>query len=81
MLTYLTGYMGSGKTTAGKKLADRLGYTFIDLDKYIENKYRITIPHLFARYDEGAFRKLEKETITETFKLKNAVISTGGGTP
>jgi len=81
MLIYLIGYMGSGKSTIGKKLAARLGYDFIDLDKMIEHKYKISIPDLFSRYDEGAFRKLEKETLHETFKLKSKVISTGGGTP
>lgn len=81
MLIYLIGYMGSGKTTAGKVLAEKLDYTFLDLDKHIENKYKINIPDLFAKYDEGAFRKLERETLHETFKLKNTVVSTGGGTP
>jgi len=81
MLIYLIGYMGSGKTTVGKKLAARLCYSFLDLDKKIENKYKITIPNLFTKYDEETFRKLEQETLHDTINLTNTVISTGGGTP
>ncbi len=81
MRIYLIGYMGSGKTTTGKKLADSLGYRFIDLDKMIENKFHITIPTLFEKYDENAFRIVEKKILTDTFKIDNVVISTGGGTP
>lgn len=73
--------MGSGKTTIGKKLATRLGFLFIDLDGFIENKYRITIPELFNKYDEDAFRLVEHQSLQETFSFSNAVISTGGGTP
>jgi shikimate kinase len=78
---YLIGFMGGGKTTAGKKLARLCGREFIDLDAMIEGKYRITIPDLFERYDEAAFRKVEHETLKQTFLLQNQVISTGGGTP
>lgn len=81
MRIYLTGYMGSGKTTVGKELANRLGFSFTDLDKLIENKYRITIPDIFTRYDENAFRLMEHETLQDTFAMSNVVISTGGGTP
>lgn len=73
--------MGSGKTTIGKKLATRLGFLFIDLDNLIENKYRITIPDIFNRFDEDAFRMVEHKSLKETFTFSNAVISTGGGTP
>jgi len=81
MRIYITGYMGSGKSTIGKKLATKLGLLFIDLDQLIENKYRITIPDIFNRYDEDAFRLVEHNTLLETFTFDNAVISTGGGTP
>ena len=46
---FLTGYMGSGKSTAGKKLATKLDYEFIDLDKFIESEYQLTIPEIFAK--------------------------------
>lgn len=78
---YLIGFMGSGKSTVGKKLGNQLGRSFIDLDTLIENKYRISIPDLFSRFDEAAFRKVEHETLKETLKLQNHVIATGGGTP
>ncbi|MBL0328814.1 MAG: hypothetical protein IPP64_05200 [Bacteroidetes bacterium] len=45
---FLTGYMGSGKSSAGKTLATQLGYEFIDLDKFIEQEYKMTIPEIFA---------------------------------
>jgi shikimate kinase len=81
MLIYLTGYMGSGKTTAGLKLAVKLGYAFADLDVMIENKFKITISQFFKKYGEPAFRKVERECLLETFSYSNTVISTGGGTP
>lgn len=81
MLIYLIGFMGSGKTTVGKKLATQLNYNIIDLDDQIEEKYRITIPDIFNRFDENAFRKIEHDVLLETINLKNTVISTGGGTP
>ncbi len=73
--------MGSGKTTTGRRLAKKLGCKFIDLDEMIEEKYHITIPTLFDKYDEDAFRLLEKKTLSETFNTDNTVISTGGGSP
>ena len=78
---YLIGFMGSGKSTAGRRLARLLGYAFTDLDEMIESKYHITIPDIFSRYDEAAFRKVEHETLKETFDLNDCVIATGGGTP
>jgi len=81
MLIYLIGYMGSGKTTAGLKLAVKMGYTFADLDVMIENKYKITIEKFFEKYGEPTFRKIERETLIETFSFSNTVVATGGGTP
>jgi shikimate kinase len=81
MLIYLTGYMGSGKTTAGLKLAVKMGYAFADLDVMIENKFKITISQFFSKYGEPAFRKVEREVLIETFSYNNTVIATGGGTP
>lgn len=81
MLIYLIGFMGSGKTTVGKKLATQLDLDFIDLDLFIEEKYKISIPDIFDRFDESVFRKIEHETLMETKSFQNTVISTGGGTP
>lgn len=73
--------MGVGKSTVGKKLANHLGYEFIDLDDIFEQKYKISIDSFFNKYDEELFRKMEHEMLLETFSKQNAVISTGGGTP
>lgn len=81
MRIYLIGFMGSGKTTVGKKLAKQLGYGFIDLDQLIELKCKTTIAVLFERYDEDAFRILEHKALTETAGADNVVVATGGGTP
>ena len=73
--------MGAGKTTIGKKLARELGYTFYDLDKAFEHKYKTTVDLFFHKYGETIFRQLEHELLVSTFTFKNTVISTGGGTP
>ena len=57
---FLIGYMGCGKSTIGKLLAKLLSLTFIDLDIYIQNKYRKTIAQLFAENGEEQFRKIEQ---------------------
>lgn len=77
---YLTGFMGSGKSTIGPLLADRLGYRFVDLDWMIEARTSQTIPELFAEGGEGAFRAAEAEALAETTKGEGLVVSTGGGT-
>ena len=77
---YLIGYMGAGKSTAGKQLARLLGYSFIDLDRAFEESYRISIMDFFEKYDEAAFRVLERKLLETTFSLESHVISTGGGT-
>ena len=56
MKIYLIGYMGCGKSTIGRKVADLLGICFIDLDKYIEERYFKTVPVIFAEEGESAFR-------------------------
>ena len=73
--------MGSGKTTAGKKLAAALGWTFIDLDKKIEEHTGKIIPELFSQYGEAWFRNVEAEVLRTLKDQENTVISTGGGTP
>ncbi len=78
---FLTGYMGSGKTTIGKILADTLGLKFIDLDKFIEQKYNRTISEIFTLDGETRFREIERECLYEVAKYEDAVIATGGGAP
>lgn len=81
MIVYLIGYMYSGKTTLGKKLARMMGCPFYDTDQLIEEKYHTTIPLFFSRYGEQAFRKVEEEVLRSTTDKDPCVIATGGGTP
>ena len=73
--------MGVGKSTAGKKLANKLGWNFVDTDSIFEEKYKIDIDTFFYKYGEELFRKLEHDVLTSTFDMQNCVISTGGGMP
>jgi shikimate kinase len=78
---YIIGFMGSGKSTAGKKLASFMGWTFIDLDKNIEEFAGKSIPEIFSQDGETSFRVIEAKILRNLDSLKNIVISTGGGTP
>lgn len=78
---YLIGYMGAGKTTVARRLANRLGCEVYDTDAMLEEKYKISVDDFFHKYDEPLFRKLETEILQSTESLENVVISTGGGTP
>lgn len=80
-LVYFIGFMGSGKSTTGKKLASVLGWDFIDIDKKIEEKAGKTIPQIFSQDGENHFRKLETDVLKSMKPLKETIISTGGGTP
>ena len=73
--------MGCGKTTIGKKLAKKLSYNFIDLDKEIENHEQILIEQIFETKGEAYFRKIEHEKLLEVVQRKNLVVACGGGTP
>ena len=78
----LVGYMGSGKTTVGKKLAKQLGYNFVDTDEYIVEKEGRSISDIFRDSGEEYFRNLETSIIDElNEKYSNCIISTGGGMP
>lgn len=78
----LVGYMGSGKTTIGKELADNLQIPFIDLDQYIEVKEELSITDLFDKKGEVYFRKKEHMYLKELMeRTENFVLSLGGGTP
>ncbi|MDR3695824.1 shikimate kinase [Mucilaginibacter sp.] len=80
-IIFLVGFMGCGKTTLGRKLANRLGYDFIDLDHILEAQERMTIAEYFAKFGENAFRELESEVLKQTQYPEHAVVSTGGGLP
>ena len=78
---FLIGYMGSGKSTLGHALSKATGLTFIDLDTYIENRYRKTIRDIFAERGEEGFRKLEKAMLEEVSSFEDVIVACGGGTP
>lgn len=76
----LTGFMGTGKSTVGKKLAAELGWSFIDTDAEIEKSFDRTIPAIFKTEGESAFRAAERAVIRSLAEREHCVISTGGGT-
>lgn len=78
----LIGFMGSGKTSLGVKLARALEYKFLDTDDYIEEEYGDSIKNIFATEGEAKFRSLETKALRDLKeKLHGHVISTGGGMP
>jgi shikimate kinase len=80
---YLVGFMGSGKSTVGRILADRLGWDFVDLDAEIEQQAGVSIAHLFDARGEAEFRRMEHEKLREhvgqVVRGRPAVIALGGG--
>ena len=82
MMITLTGFMGSGKTTVGKVLADFLGCPFYDLDELIVKKAGKSIPSIFAEDGEAAFRQLEARLLRQTvekYSENTVVLALGGG--
>ena len=79
-IVFLVGFMGAGKTTAGKALARLLGWDFVDLDDLIVEAEKRSIPRIFAEDGEAHFRRLERDAVEEACAVPDAVIATGGGT-
>ncbi len=79
MRIYLTGFMGSGKSTVGKLLATDLGWPFMDTDAWIEEQIGMRIPQYFAQEGEAAFRRREADALLATASHRHAVVATGGG--
>jgi len=75
----LTGMMGVGKSTIGKNLANKLSYTYVDIDRIIEEKEGSTINIIFKSKGENYFRMLENKTTITELKKGSSVISLGGG--
>ncbi|MCP4752825.1 MAG: shikimate kinase [Proteobacteria bacterium] len=75
----LIGFMGSGKTTIGRKLAVRLGYGFVDTDHWIEREQKLKITRIFEVYGEPHFRSLETDLLERLTTVGNTVVATGGG--
>jgi shikimate kinase len=80
-LIFLIGFMGCGKTTLGKKVAAKTGYSFIDLDDLITEKIKMSISEYFEIHGETAFREIERDTLHSLYGIKNTIVATGGGTP
>ena len=78
---FLIGYMGCGKTTLGEVLAQQLGYRFIDLDEFIEERQGMTVVEIFDEMGEERFRELEIEALREVASMTDVIVSCGGGTP
>ena len=81
MRIYLIGYMGSGKSTLGRRLAEHAGMQFIDMDHYIEERNCKSIPQIFSEYGEKGFRDRERKALEELSEFTGVVIATGGGAP
>jgi shikimate kinase len=75
----LTGFMGTGKTSVGERLAARLGQPFVDTDALIERRAGRPIAAIFAADGEATFRSAERRAIAEAVAVPGAVIATGGG--
>jgi shikimate kinase len=75
----LLGFMGSGKTSVGKLLAETLNYRFLDLDAEIEKNNGLKVPEIFAKFGEKHFRELESREIENLKGKERCVISLGGG--
>ena len=81
MRIYIVGFMGSGKSVLGEKIAAALKVPFVDLDKKIEKQEIKTVTEIFQRRGENYFRKVEAELLRKTKRHTDAVIATGGGAP
>lgn len=76
---YLTGFMGAGKSTVGRALAELLGWPFVDLDANIEAQQGTTIAEIFSSHGQARFRQLESEALRALENSTAMVVATGGG--
>jgi shikimate kinase len=81
MKIYLVGFMGCGKTTNGKRLASRLGFSFLDTDELVSSIHNCSIKDFFDLYSEEIFRQEETNILYQTKTMDNLVVAVGGGTP
>lgn len=80
MTVILTGFMGTGKSAVGRRLAERLGRSFHDTDSVIEEREGMPVREIFAVRGEPYFRECERRVVREICAGHEAVVSTGGGT-
>jgi shikimate kinase len=81
MKIYLIGFMGCGKTTIGKRLAARLGFSFVDTDELFSTVHNCLVKQYFDLFSEEKFRKKEQKILYQTQSMDNVVVALGGGTP
>ena len=81
MRLYLTGYMASGKSTLGRKIAKRTELPFLDTDKMVEEAEGAEVADIITYAGEEYFRQAERRALEQTAEYENAIISTGGGLP
>ncbi len=77
----LTGFMGAGKSTVGRLVAQRLGWKFVDLDDHLETRAGISVDEIFALHGEQHFRRLESSALASALAASEVVLALGGGTP
>ena len=75
------GFMGSGKSTLGKRIAEKMNRPFIDMDNVLEERFGCSITEYMEDFGLESFRQEESELLREVFNQPSAVIATGGGTP
>jgi shikimate kinase len=78
-LLFLIGYRGTGKTSVGRRVADRLGWRFADADEELQRKHGRSIRAIFTANGENAFRDMEEAVLTDLCGLERCVVATGGG--
>src|SRR6266536_3459134 len=78
-LLYLIGYRGTGKTTVGRRLAERIGWNFLDADVVLEANAGTSIKEIFAAEAEAGFRDREAQNLRELSTRTQCIIATGGG--
>lgn len=77
---YLVGFMGAGKTTLARALAQRMGWKTLDVDEWIERREQQAVADIFRTQGEGYFRAVEREAVRAMLPDRHAVVATGGGT-
>ena len=78
---FLIGYMGCGKSTMGRAVSELTGMPFIDLDNYIERRFRLSVKEIFAQRGEDGFRDIERRMLQEVADFEDVLVACGGGTP
>ncbi len=81
MIIFLIGFMGSGKTTLGKRLAKKISWDFMDMDHMIEQQEGMSVAAIFGQKGEEYFRKQESTLLQKLDSSHNMVVATGGGSP